>query len=175
MLKNGKRTLIAGLLAAGLVGAGTSWAQAGAPGEGPEGIGPVRGFERLHRGLKLNAKQEELWKTARDTQQAAFRAMRARNEDNRAKLRAEIDKPGADLKKFSELRDQLRTQTQAQMETARAQARAAWFAVYDALDATQKEQVRVAIRDGMDRRSRGPRGGFHGGPRAGFGSEPGKG
>jgi hypothetical protein len=49
----------------------------------------------------------------------------------------------------------------AQMEAARAQARAAWFAVYDVLDANQKERVRLAIRDGMDRMGRG----HHGGPR----------
>jgi len=28
--------------------------------------------------------------------------------------------------------------------------RAAWFGLYDSLDANQREQVRVAIRDGMD-------------------------
>jgi hypothetical protein len=51
------------------------------------------------------------------------------------------------------------------MDAIRKQARAAWFAVYDALDANQKEQVRVAIRDGMDRMARhrgGHRGGHHG-------------
>jgi len=36
-----------------------------------------------------------------------------------------------------------------QMDATRKQVREAWFAVYDALDPGQKEQVRVAIRDGM--------------------------
>jgi hypothetical protein len=42
--------------------------------------------------------------------------------------------------------------------------RDAWFSVYDSLDAKQKEQVRVAIRDGMDRVA-SHRGGRRGGPR----------
>ena len=47
----------------------------------------------------------------------------------------------------------------AQMETTRKQVREAWFAVYDTLDSVQKEKVRVAIRDGMDRMGRHHRGG----------------
>ncbi len=56
----------------------------------------------------------------------------------------------------------------AQMEATQKQVREAWFAVYDTLDSVQKEKVRVAIRDGMDRMSRmgrhrdGPRGEMHG-------------
>jgi hypothetical protein len=169
-----KRTLMAGLLAAGLVGAGSSWAQTPGPrGQGPEGMGPIRGFERLHRELNLNPQQEELWKKAQAAQRDAFRSMRAKGEETRAKLRVEIDKPGADLKQFAQLRDQLRSQTNAQMETVRKQVRAAWFAVYDALDTNQKERVRVAIRDGMDRMARGHRGDRRGGPRGEFGLEQG--
>ena len=169
-----KRTLMAGLLAAGLVGAGSSWAQTPGPrGQGPEGMGSIRGFERLHRELNLNPQQEELWKKAQAAQRDAFRSMRAKGEETRAKLRVEIDKPGADLKQFAQLRDQLRSQTNAQTEAARKQVRAAWFAVYDALDTNQKERVRVAIRDGMDRMARGHRGDRRGGPRGEFGLEQG--
>ena len=91
--------------------------------------------------------------------------MRAKGDETRAKLRVEIDKPGADLKQFAQLRDELRAQMRAQMEAARKQVREAWFAVYDTLDSAQKEKVRVAIRDGMDRTGRqrgGPRGEMHG-------------
>lgn len=154
-----KMGLMAALLAAGLVGAGSIWAQMPGPrGEGAEGRGPMRGFERLHKRLNLNPQQEELWKKAQVAQREAFRSMRAKAEETRAKLRVEIDKPGADLKQFAETRDQLRAQTQARMEGVRTQVRAAWFAVYDALEPQQKEQVRVAIRDGMDRAGRGFRG-----------------
>ncbi len=165
MLEDGKRILLAGLLAVGLVGVGSSWAQMGPRGQGQEGQGPMRGFEKLHKELNLNAQQEELWKKAQAAQRDAFRSTRAKGEETRAKLRVEIDKPGADLKQFAQLRDQLRAQMHAQMEAARKQVRATWFVVYDALDANQKERVRLAIRDGMDRggrMGRHHRGGAHG-------------
>ena len=165
---NTRHAVNAGLLAAAALFAGTSWAQTpggprGPEGTGPEGMGPMRGFERLHKELKLNPKQEELWKKAQDAQREAFRSMHAKAEETRTKLRAEIDKPGADLKQFAQLGDQMREQMRAQMEATHKQVQEAWFGVYDSLDAKQKEQVRVAIRDGMDRRG-GHRGGHHGGP-----------
>ena len=176
MIESGKRTLMAGLLAAGLVGAGASWAQMGPRGQGPEGQGPGRGVEKLHKELNLNPAQEELWKKAQVAQREAFRSMRAKGEETRAKLRVEIDNPGVDLKQFAQLRDQLRLQMNTHIEASRAQVRAAWFAVYDVLDASQKERVRLAIRDGMDRMGRGHRGGHHhGAPRAEFGLEQGTG
>jgi hypothetical protein len=164
---HGKK-LTAALFAAGLLGAASSWAQMPG-GKGPEGMGPMRGFERLHKELNLNAQQEELWKKAQAAQRDARRSMRAKGEETRAKLRVEIDKPGADLKQFAQLRDQLGAQMHAQMETIHKQVREAWFAAYDALDSGQKERVRVAIRDGMDRMGRmgphhrgGPGGEMHG-------------
>ena len=153
----------AALLAAAALFAGTSFAQMRGPeGAGPEGFGPMRGFERLHRQLNLNPQQEELWKKAQDAQSDAFKAMRAKAEETRARLRVEIDKAGVDLKQFADLGDKLRGEMRAQMDVSRKQVRSAWFGVYDSLDPKQKEQVRVAIRDGMDR---GRRGGHHGGPR----------
>ena len=165
MLENHRKKLTAALFAAGLLVAGPLWAQAPG-GAGPEGLGPMPGFDRLHKELNLNAQQEELWKIAQAAQREAFRAMRAKGEETRAKLRVEIDKPGADLKQFAQLRDQLGAQMRAQAEAARKPVRDAWFAVYDALDSVQKEKVRVAIRDGMDRMGRqhrgGPRAEMHG-------------
>ena len=159
-----RHAMKAGLLAAAALFAGASFAQARGPeGAGAEGIGPMRGFERLHRQLNLNPQQEELWKKAQDAQREAFRTMRAKAEETRARLRVEIDKAGADLKQFAALGDKLRAEMRAQMDASRKQVRSAWFGVYDSLDAKQKEQVRVAIRDGMDRH----RGWHHGGPRGG--------
>ena len=165
MFENHGKKLSAALFAAGLLVAASAWAQAPG-GPGPEGMGPMRGLDRLHRDLNLNAQQEELWKKAQGLQREAFRAMRAKGEETRAKLRVEIDKPGADLKQFAQLRDQLGAQMRTQMEATRKQVREAWFAVYDALDSAQKEKVRLAIRDGMDRMGRhhrgGPRAEMHG-------------
>ena len=158
-----RHAMKAGLLAAAALFAGASFAQTRGPeGTGAEGIGPMRGFERLHRQLNLNPQQEELWKKAQEAQREAFRTTRAKAEETRAKLRVEIDKAGVDLKQFAALGDTLRAEMRAQIDAARKQARSAWFGVYDSLDAKQKEQVRVAIRDGMDR---GRRGWHHGGSR----------
>jgi hypothetical protein len=152
------------VLAASALFAGASWAQMpdGPKGARPEREGPMLGFERLHKQLNLNPQQEELWRKAQTAQRDAFKAMRAKGEETRAKLRVEIDKPGADLKQFSQLGDRLREEMRGEMEATRKQTRTAWFAVYDSLDAKQKEQVRVAIRDGMDRTAH--RGGRRGGP-----------
>jgi hypothetical protein len=164
-----RHAVSAGLIAAAALFAGASWAQVpggprGPEGMGPEGMGPMRGFERLHKQLNLNSQQEELWKKAQAAQREASNAMRAKGDETRAKLRAEIDKPGVDLKQYAQLGDQLRDQMHAQMEATRKQVRTAWFSVYDSLDAKQREQVRVAIRDGMDRMGHrgGHRGGMHG-------------
>ena len=153
-----RHAMTAGAVAAAALFAGAGWAQAP---DGPrEGMGPVRGFERLHKQLNLNPQQEDLWKKAQAVQRDAFKGMRAKAAETRAKLRVEIDKPGVDLKQFAELRDQLREQMRAQMDATRKQVRAAWFGLYDSLDSNQREQVRVAIRDGMDRM--GHRGGRRG-------------
>ena len=94
--------------------------------------------------------------------------MMAAGREQHEKLRAEIDQPGADVKQFMQHVDQMREQMRVQVEATRRQVRAAWFAVYDALDAGQKEQARVAIREGMDRMGR-----MHRGPRGGQGADPG--
>jgi hypothetical protein len=145
-----------GLLAAAALLAASAWAQVpgGPQGEAPQGMGPMRGFERLHRQLNLNPQQEDLWKRAQGLQREALQTMRAKAQETRAKLRVEIDKAGVDLKQFAQLGDKLRDEMRAQGEATRKQVRAAWFAVYDALNPEQKEQVRVAIRDGMDRAGR---------------------
>jgi periplasmic protein CpxP/Spy len=166
----------AGLLAAAALFAGASWAQmpGGEHGQRPEGMGPMRGFERLHKELNLTPQQEELWKKAQGAQRDAFKVVQAKAEETRAKLKSEIDKPGADLKQFAQLRDQLREQMHTQMEAAHKQAQAAWFGVYDSLDAKQRDQVRVAIRDGMERMGHrrghpgGPMGEMHGGSMGGM-------
>jgi periplasmic protein CpxP/Spy len=141
------------VLTAAALFAGAGWAQtADAPrGARPEGMGPMHGFERLHKALNLDGQQEELWNQARTAQRDMFETMRAQAAETRAKLRVEIDKPGVDLKQFAQYADQVRAQMRAQMETLHKQVQAAWFKLYDSLDPKQKEQARVAVRDGMDR------------------------
>ena len=158
--------MTAALLAAGLLVAGASaWAQApdqGRPRGDAQRMGPMGGMERLHQKLNLNPQQEELWKKAQAASRDTFQKMREGAKDVHGKLRAEIEKPNADLKQFAQLREQMREQMRSRMEAARKQVREAWFAVYDALDPGQKEQVRLSIKDRMDRMDRMHRGGPHG-------------
>src|SRR5262252_3736065 len=109
------------LVAAGILGAGVAVAQMPDSGAHPDGM---RGFQRLHKQLNLNPQQEGLWQKAQGLQRDAFKSLQAKAAENRAKLRAEIDKPGADLKAFAQLRDQLREQTRTQMEASHEQTRA---------------------------------------------------
>jgi len=158
MYESRKNTLIAALAFAGLLGAGAAaWAQT--PGMGRyggdlDGMGPMGNMESVHKKLNLNAQQEELWKKAQAASREALRKMRASGEEIREKMRVEIDKPGADLKQFMQLGDKMREQMRVQMDARRKQAREAWFKVYDSLDADQREQVRMAIKDSMDRGGR---------------------
>jgi hypothetical protein len=148
------------LFAAGILGAGVAVAQHPGAQGGPQQEG-MHGFGRLHKQLNLNPQQEDLWQKAQAAQRDAFKSLRA---------------------KGAEHRDQLRDQMRAEMDASRKQVRSAWFSVYDSLDPQQREQVRVAIRDGMDRTGhRGMRRGPHGGAqgeslgRAPFGYSAGEG
>ena len=154
MAGNGRMIPAMALIAAGILGGGAALAQM------PDSPGAqgMHGFGRLHKQLNLNPQQEELWQQAQAAQRDAFKSLRTTGEQNRAKLRAEIDKPGADLKQFAQTRDQLREQMRTQADASRKQVRDAWFALYDTLDANQKEQVRLAILGGMDRMGRGRHG-----------------
>ncbi len=143
----GRKKLIAAALAAGLLGlGGGAWAHA----HRHHGFGPERmlqNLEKVRAELKLNEQQDALWKKAEAQTKENFGRMRGAGRELREKLRAEIDKPGADLKQLAQLGEQMRAQAQG----SRKQVRDAWFAVYDALDAGQKEQVRQVLKARLDR------------------------
>lgn len=146
-----RRKWAAALMAVGMFGlAGSLWAQP----YRHHGYGPEAMFGRLDRiraELKLNEQQEALWKKTEAQSRESFRSMRDAARELREKMRSEIDRPGADLKALAQFGDQLR----AQGEGARKQVRDAWFALYDALDAGQKEQVRQHLKARMERFGRG--------------------
>jgi hypothetical protein len=96
--------------------------------------------------LKLSDKQEALWQKAQDKTNEALDRAQTINRDLRDQVRVDLDKPGADLKQMIQRQEEARIK----IETAFKQARKAWFTAYDALDANQKEQLREAIRAGMD-------------------------
>lgn len=143
-----RKTWIAAAIAAGLIGAaGGAWAHMHRP------FGPERMFGRLDKvraELKLNERQEALWKNAETRTRESFERMRANGRELREKMRAGLEQPGADLKQLAQLGDQLRQQAEA----SRRQTREAWFELYDSLDAGQKEQVRQFLKQRMDRFNR---------------------
>jgi len=96
--------------------------------------------------LDLSPKQEELWSKAQKESEEAFERMRIINRDLHDQIRVDLDQPGADLKQVIQRQEEARTK----IETAFKQARAAWVTAYDSLSAAQKDQLRTAIRDGMD-------------------------
>jgi len=144
----GRKKLIAAGLALGLLGLGGGGAWARAHHHRDFGHDQMFGrLERIHAELKLNEPQEALWKKAQAQSRESFKHMRDAGRELRGKMRAGIDKPGADLKQLAQLGDELRSQAQA----SRNQVRDAWFAVYDALDAGQKEQVRQILKARLER------------------------
>jgi Spy/CpxP family protein refolding chaperone len=106
----------------------------------------MRGMSRLHDELKLDTKQEALWqnaeKAAREGMDAARERMRKQHEETLATL----NQPGADLRAVLKRMDDMRAERQKQHDANRDR----WLAVYDALNAEQKEKVRVFFKSRME-------------------------
>jgi len=161
MALNRYKGLTFALLTAGLLGSGLVLAQGyGGQHRHGEGMYGFAGMERLRDALKLNPQQEALWKKAQDTSRETLKKMRASMQETHEKIRAEIDKPGADLKNIHQIEDKHREQ----MDAMRKQMREARLAVYESLDAGQKEQVRLAIKERMDHGGRRGMREHHGSP-----------
>ncbi|MDR0576986.1 MAG: periplasmic heavy metal sensor [Candidatus Accumulibacter sp.] len=124
-----------------------------ASGSPPHHAAPMfhqRALIRLHDELKLDTQQEALWKETVDFAREHRGAMRERFGKERAEIRALLDQPGVDLRAVARRVDELRVDGQKQREAVRDR----WFAVYDSLDAEQKEKARAFFRDGMERMER---------------------
>ena len=115
---------------------------------GHHGMIHGRGMARLHDELKLDAKQEALWKDADKFAQDHRATMRERFGKDHTELKAMLDKPGADLRALAKRMDDLRAEGMKDRDVVRDR----WFAVYDSLNAEQKEKVRLFFKAGMERR-----------------------
>jgi Spy/CpxP family protein refolding chaperone len=109
-----------------------------------------RAFAYLRDELKLDARQEALWKEARAFAFEQRDAMRARMIRERDEINALLERPDSDLRAAAKRMDELR----AEGWKLRDAARERWFAVYDALGAEQKETVRLFFKDGAERMGR---------------------
>ncbi|MDR2613765.1 MAG: periplasmic heavy metal sensor, partial [Candidatus Accumulibacter sp.] len=78
-----------------------------------------RDLARLHDELKLDEKQEALWKEARDFVRAQREAVRARLTKDRAEIGALLDQPGADLRAVEKRVGELRAEGRELHDAAR--------------------------------------------------------
>lgn len=145
-----RRTSRARVVAAALaaaVGLGFAASVAAAPLHHETGRHGFRGMEKLHGNLKLSAEQEALWQKARAQMKQNAQAARDRHTELRGSTRAALDKPNVDFRALAEQMDRAREQDIA----ARRQVRDQWLALYDSLDQNQKEQVRVFVKERVQR------------------------
>lgn len=107
----------------------------------------MKGMAQLHDDLKLDAKQEAAWQQADKASKEAMSGMRDRMVKHHDEIQALIDKPGTDLREVARRMDDFRAEGQKLHQENRDR----WLAVYDTLNAEQKEKVRVFFK-GMSER-----------------------
>ena len=120
----------------------------------------MKEMSRLHDDLKLDAKQEALWKEAERAGKESMAAMRDRFRQRRDELQTMIDKPGADLRAVAKRMDEFKAEGLKLHEANRDR----WLTVYDALNAEQKEKARLFFKSKLDRMANHGHGGHHGQP-----------
>lgn len=146
------RRRIAATMIAAALGLGTAFAAAAAPDHPApmhhgRGDGMFRNIAKLHTQLKLNATQEALWQKAEAQMKQNAETARARHQDLRSSMQTALNQPNADLRALSSQMDKARDEDIAAHRALREQ----WLALYDSLDAGQKEQVRSFLRERMQR------------------------
>ena len=109
-----------------------------------------RAMSRLHDELKLDAKQEALWKEAEKFSQDHRDTMRERFRKEHAEIKAMLDQPGADLRVIAKRTDDLKAEGMKERNAVRER----WLAVYDTLNPEQKEKARLFFKAGTERMER---------------------
>ncbi|WMD21873.1 hypothetical protein RAS12_05715 [Achromobacter seleniivolatilans] len=133
------------------------------------GIGPVSKAQVDQ--LKLDDKQQALFKTAQDSQRSLHEAMRANGAKRHDLLKSQLDSnkldPRALVTQSEQSRDAFGTQAK--------QVRDQWLAVWDSLNDTQRGQVTKIVKDReakMQERHAKAEGGHHGKGRPGMPPPP---
>lgn len=107
--------------------------------------------QRLHDELKLDAKQEALWREARqfvkDSLDGSYERLRKHHDE----IAALLNQPDADLRAVAKRMDDLRAERQKRRDAVRER----WLSVYDALSPGQKEKVRLFLKDRIERHGHG--------------------
>lgn len=164
-LKVPARTLlIAGVLTLG--GAASAFAvppsdgERCGPGRGMHGMSHgmqhgIKGMARLHGELKLDARQEALWQEAGKSAKDNTGGMREQMRKQREAALETLKQPGADLRAVLQQMDEAKDAGRKQHEASRQR----WLAVYDSLNAEQKEKARLFFKDRLERMERFGQGG----------------
>lgn len=105
------------------------------------GLGPVSKAQVAE--LKLDAKQEALFKTAQDGQRSLHEAMRAAGGKRHDLLKAQLDSGKLDPRALIEQSEKRRDQFGPQAKQVRDQ----WLAVWDSLNDTQRGQVTKIVKE----------------------------
>ena len=122
----------------------------GTPGAGIHARHMLHGMKeisRLHDDLKLDAKQDALWKEAEKSGKESMGGMRERFRKQHEEMLILLSQPGADLRAVVRRMDEFRTEGQKLHEANRDR----WLAVYDALDSGQKEKARIFFKSKLER------------------------
>lgn len=107
----------------------------------------MKEMSRLHDDLKLDARQEALWQAADKAGKENMDGMRERFRKQREETQALLNQPGADLRAVAKRMDELKAEGQKRHEASRDR----WLAVYDALNAEQKEKARLFFKSKLER------------------------
>jgi len=110
-------------------------------------------MSRLHADLKLDARQEALWQDAEQFSRSSMRDRGDQMRKQRAEILASVSQPGADLRAVVKQMDELKDAGRQQ----HAASRERWLAVYDSLDAPQKEKARLFIKGKLEHMPQGVR------------------
>ena len=113
------------------------------------GIHSFQGMNRLHEELKLDERQEALWKEAEQSSIDHRKAMAERMHKHYSETKAMFDQPGADMRSILKRGDELRSEGFKERDAIQDR----WLSVYDSLDPDQKETVRLFFKDRMERRT----------------------
>ena len=101
---------------------------------------------RLHDELKLDVSQDTLWCKAEKADWCNMSHVQAGLRKQRDEIAALLAEPGVDLRTVAKQLDDFQSEGHQQCAANRER----WLSVYDALDANQKEQVRVFFRNKME-------------------------
>jgi periplasmic protein CpxP/Spy len=118
----------------------------------------MKEMSRLHDELKLDAKQESLWKEAEKAGKDSMAGMHERGQKHHEEMKSLLNQPGADLRAIAKRMDEFRAEGQKLHEANRER----WLAVYDSLNAEQKEKARLFFMARLDRMEQFSHRGGHG-------------